>query len=134
MEGLNKSSHMLLRKTHWLTRVIYNKASSRLCYVLMAQFDPSWKDTDEEDCKDDFEDDGEEGDGEEKEEVGFVKKQVVSPQMGMTFNSHNEAHLALKRYAKSVGFRIKISSSKRLDDIICKRVFACYREGQTKPS
>ncbi|KAK9151709.1 hypothetical protein Syun_010018 [Stephania yunnanensis] len=44
--------------------------------------------------------DDEEGDGEEDEEVEFVDKEMVPPQVRMTFSSHNEAHLTLKRYVK----------------------------------
>ncbi|KAK9140437.1 hypothetical protein Scep_010118 [Stephania cephalantha] len=100
----------------------------------MAQQDPTWIDTDEEDREDDFEGDGEEGDGEKEGELGFFNKQVVPPEVGMTFSSHKEAHLALKRYENRAGFRITIKTLEKLDGIICKRVFACCREGQTKPS
>lgn len=59
-----------------------------------------------------------------------VSKDIEVPKLGMIFQSDDEAYDFYNRYARSVGFSIrKSSSTHRSDKTVSRRIFCCSKEG-----
>ncbi|MCL7037455.1 hypothetical protein MKW94_026412 [Papaver nudicaule] len=64
-------------------------------------------------------------------DIGVSKEiEIEVPKLGMIFQSDDEAYDFYNRYARSVGFSIrKSSSTHRSDKTVSRRIFCCSKEG-----